>query len=80
MSTLTCGRCTKSAETRKRGAVVEYPTGWADLTLTGNPILNTWLCPECVEGGRAFIRDNSLVLEEQATPARSPGNSSASSS
>lgn len=69
MSTLTCGRCGKSAETTKQGTLEVFPSDWVSLALAFKPIVHQWLCGGCAEAVRAFATDYGLVLADRFPPA-----------
>lgn len=57
MTVVTCRRCKKTAAAVMFRKQLTQPTGWSGVTITGYPINNLMLCPECAQAVRDFIED-----------------------
>lgn len=61
--TLDCTRCPAFTEwvIAFRGAARQMPDGWSTLTISGRPVRNVVLCPECVAAVSAVIEVRANV-------------------
>jgi hypothetical protein len=60
---VSCTRCPAFAEwvTAFRGAARQMPEGWSTVTISGRPVHNVVLCPECVEQVRVVVETRTAV-------------------
>lgn len=61
--TLDCTRCPAFTEwvIAYRGAARQMPDGWSTVTISGRPVRNVVLCPECVEQVRVVVETRTAV-------------------